>query len=144
MTCHTGPVLYRRMLGLRPGLPFDRVIVTGTAQRYHRRFKQLSLGRRVRVVAAQTALLAHDGPVNPVLAEDVIHQSAVARHTQLVTGLLRRKRGRRRGVFMALVAHLVCDRLMDVVKENPAAVGAMGVMACSAYCISHRVVHMLF
>jgi hypothetical protein len=44
---------------------------------------------------------------------------------------------------MALIAHFLGNRRMDVIVKHPRGVGAMGIMAGGAACLGHRIVHML-
>jgi len=78
MTVRTVPVLYRRMLRLGTVLSLDRVFVARAAEGFHRFFQKIGLSRRMRVMAVETASLAHNGPVHPVFVKNFIYQIAVA------------------------------------------------------------------
>ena len=44
---------------------------------------------------------------------------------------------------MALVAHFIGDRFMDIIEKYPRLVRTMGVMTGCAAGLSHRIIHML-
>src|SRR5208282_3712012 len=90
---------------------------------------QLLLAGRVRLVAVQAALAIHEGPVNIVLTEGFVHHGVVASPAQLEARLLRlqRRAGRRR--LMTLAAHLLSNRLVNVLEEKPCFVAAVRVVA---------------
>lgn len=143
MTGRAVPLLYRRMFCLGPRLSLDGIVVARAAQRDHRGLQQLDLRRGMRVMAAQAALPAYHRPMHLVLSEYVVHRIVMAAPAQLVPRLLRCERGSGRGLLMALVAHFIRDRPVDIIIEDPSPVGAVGIMTGRAARIRHRVVHML-
>src|SRR5208282_1010547 len=98
----------------------------------------------MRVVAGQAAFFVQQRPVYPVLAEDILDQTAVAPLAEFKTGPPGSKRIAGRRVFMTLVAHLAGNRLVDIIKENAGSVRAVRVMACCTTGPLHWVVHMSF
>ena len=129
MAAGTVPFLDRRMLCLGPFLPLDSVSMTRAANRDKRGLQKAALSGCVGIVAAQTSLLAHHRPVHLVLAQYLIHCIVMASTAQLVTGFLCRKGGLGSRIIMALVAHPVCDRSVNIIIENSSPVGTMGVVA---------------
>lgn len=90
-----------------------------------------------------TAHLIHQRPVYPVFIEGLIHHGAMASPAQLKSRLSGIERGGGSCSFVALAAHFLCHRCMDVVIEHSRGAGAMGVMAGGTGCLCHRIVHVL-
>jgi hypothetical protein len=106
--------------------------------------EQFLLFGGVRFVAVQTSRFVNERPVDSILVKGVIHHAAMAPSTEFIASSLGLKRGWRIGGLMTLAADFVGHRLMDVIKQDPPPVRAMGVMAGRTIRLFYRVVHVLF
>jgi hypothetical protein len=95
-------------------LPPGGVLMTGVAQVFHRVLQEGILPGSVRIVAVPAGGLVHEGPMETISVEGLVHHARVASPAQFKTlpfGLERIRGGR---FQMALVAHLFRYRRMDV------------------------------
>jgi hypothetical protein len=96
------------------------------------------------IVAMDTALFIHEGPMDPVLAECIIDHRTMALTAQLVSNLLCRKWLRGGWVFVALITHLIGDRPVNIREQHSSSVGTMRIVAARAAGFCHRIIHVLF
>ena len=94
-------------------------------------------------MAAQTAFLIHQRPVNPVFVEGVAHHGAVAASAEFITSLFCFKRSGRGRRFVALGTAFIGNRSMYIVKEDPCFIRTMGIMAGGTVSLRDRIIHML-
>ncbi len=90
------------------------------------------------------AYFIHRGPMDPVLAEGLIHHRAMASPAELVPRFFGRKGLRGRWVFMALIAHLIGNGLMEVRVEYPSPIRTMRIVTTGAARFRDGIVHVLF
>lgn len=107
------PILHRGMLILRSLRPRDRIAVACTAKLYPRPLQEGRLRRCVGSMAAQAALLGNQRPVQMILPDRLVDHFTMARPAQLETFFFGPEGVRGCWFFMTLVAHLVCDRLVN-------------------------------
>ena|SRR3990170_2603571 len=88
MTDRAGARLYRAVLRLRPFLPFDGVRMTFPAQGDHRLPEERGFFRSMGRVAARTAFLADERPVEAIFIECLVYHRAVASPAQFIARLL--------------------------------------------------------
>ena len=79
--------LNRFVLRLGPRLPGDRVRMACAADLFHRRLQQVFLGRCMRIMAGEAALLAQERPMDPVPGEHAFYLTGMALGAQPVPGL---------------------------------------------------------
>lgn len=60
----------------------------------------------------------HQRPVNPSLVQDIGQEFIMAPLAYLKTGLIKSKRGRGGGRGMALIAHFIANRRMNIIIQN--------------------------
>jgi hypothetical protein len=106
--------------------------------------EQFLLFRGVRFVAVQTTRFVKKRPMDSILTKRVIHHAAMAPSTEFIACSSGLKRSRGIGGLVALGADFIGHRLMDVIKQDPPPVRAMGVMAGRTIRLFYRVVHVLF
>ncbi len=136
-------LLDRRVLDEGFLLAPDRVGVAGAAEPPGRLPEERLPGRGVGAVAVPAADLVQDGPVDAVSGQGLVDHGAMAPPAKLEPRLFRGQGVGRRGLRMALVAHLVDDRRMDGGPQDAGIVRAVRVVARGAARLRHRVVHVL-
>ena len=94
-------------------------------------------------VAVQTSRFINERPVDSILIKRVIHHAAMTPSTEFVTRSSGLKRSWGIGGLVALRTDFIGHRLMDVIKQDPLPVRAMGVMAGRTIRLFDGVVHVL-
>jgi hypothetical protein len=94
-------------------------------------------------MTVHAAGLIHQGPMNPVLIEGFIHHTAMASPAQLKTSPSSFERLWRGRSFMALAAHAVGHRLMDIGKEYSRIIRTVRIVTGGAIRLGHRIIDML-
>ena len=80
-------------------------------------------------MTVDAACFVNQRPVQPVLTEGLVDHFVVATLTEFKTIFLHRKRLRRIRFIVALIAHLVLDRRMNIVRQNRPGIGTVRVVA---------------
>jgi hypothetical protein len=114
------------------------------AQVGHLGFQKLFFGTCMGGVAMDTACFIRHGPVDPVLAERLIDHRAMASPAQFIARLFGRKGIRGRWVFMALIAHFIGNRLVNVRVEHPSPIRTVRIVTARAARFRDGIVHVLF
>jgi hypothetical protein len=135
VTLGHGHVLYRGVDQTLHG-----VLVTGTAEFSHGLRKELVLHGSMRGVTIDATPVVQYRPVHALFAQDVVYEIIMASLADFVSNLLEFKRIRRRRFHVALIAHLVLDRNMNIVIKDSCLVRSMGVMARSTPGILHGII----
>ena len=137
-------VFYRRVFCWRTFLLLHGIGMTTAAQVGHLGLQKLFYRACMGSVAMDTACFIRHGPMDPVLAECLIDHRAMASPAQLVPRLFGRKRIRGRWILMALIAHLIGNRLVNVRVEHPSSIRTMRIMTARAARFRDGIVHVLF
>ena len=134
----------RGVLRLGPLLTLNRIGMALATDLHEPALEKRLLGGRVGAVAVQAARFVQQRPVHPVLAEHVVQLGAVASAAQLEPRPFRREGRGRRCIFMALIAHLIGNRLVNVRVEHPCPIRTMRIMTARAARFRDGIVHVLF
>src|SRR5208283_773529 len=94
-------------------LKLHRVAMASAADGLSVPVEKTLVGGCVGLVAVQAAFLIEKRPVDPVLSQSLVHHRVVTTPAKLEARLLGLERGRRRGGFVALAAHLLFHGRMD-------------------------------
>ena len=137
-------ICYRRVFCLRAFLLLHGIGMTTAAQVDQLVLEKLFYRSCMGSVAMDTTRFIRHGPMDPVLVECLIHHRAMASPAQLVPRLFGRKGLRGRWIFMALIAHLTGNRLVNIGVEHSSFVRTMRIMAARATRFRDGIVHVLF
>src|SRR5450631_2044948 len=96
------------------------------------------------VMAGQAALLAHQRPMYTILVERFVDHVVMAAPAKADSLSLYLERGGRRGFHMALVAHALGHRRMNVCMQQPGGIGSVRIMAPGTKSLADRIIHMFF
>jgi hypothetical protein len=137
-------VFYRSVFCLRAFLLLNGIGMTLAAQVDHLGLQKRLFRACVGIVTMDTACLVHDGPMHPVLAECLVDHRAMASPAQLVPFLFGRKGLWRRWIFMALIAHLIGNRPVNIREEHACFIRTMRIMTARAAGFCDGIIHVLF
>ena len=93
-------------------------------------------------MTVQAPLLVHNRPMHQPLIESVIDHIVMTALTEFITGALGGKRLCRRRGRMALTAHALRHRVMDVVVQHPRGIGTVRIVARRAVALFDRITGM--
>jgi hypothetical protein len=137
-------VFYRSVFCLRAFLPLNGISMTLSAQVDHLGLQKPLYRAGVGIVAMDTACFIHDGPMDPVFAECLIDHRAMASPAQLVPRLFGRKGIGGSRIFVALIAHLIGNRPVNIREEHSCFIRTVRIMTARAACFCDRIIHVLF
>jgi hypothetical protein len=136
------PLQHRLVLGLGLLLPGHDTGVTASAEVQRRFTQKLWLFRGMRIVTRQAPLLTQNRPVDVGISECCINRLFVTLAARLNVPPGRRYRAGSRVALVALTAHSLRNRAVDIVLEDSGLVGTVGIVASGADRRGHRVSQM--